>query len=83
MDKYELMQNSIEKNIQELCELLVDKGITDAYMLMEILEKIDKIEEFLKNKRKDIYSSNLRSETRYETIMLIQDILSIIDGSDE
>lgn len=40
-DKYELMQNSIEKNIQELCELLVDKGITDAYMLMEILEKIN------------------------------------------
>ena len=40
MDKYELMQNSIEKNIQELCELLVDKGITDVYMLMEILEKI-------------------------------------------
>lgn len=41
MDKYELMQNSIEKNIQELSELLVDKGITDAYMLMEILEKIN------------------------------------------
>lgn len=40
MDKYELMQNSIEKNIQELSELLVDKGITDVYMLMEILEKI-------------------------------------------
>ena len=39
MDKYELMQNSIEKNIQELSELLVDKGITDVYMLMEILEK--------------------------------------------
>lgn len=40
MDKYELMQNSIEKNIQELSELLVDKGITDVYMLMEILGKI-------------------------------------------
>lgn len=40
MDKYELMQNSIEKNIQELSELLVDKSITDVYMLMEILEKI-------------------------------------------
>ena len=40
MDKYELMQNSIEKNIQELSELLVDKGITDVYMLMEIFGKI-------------------------------------------
>lgn len=46
-------------------------------------DKIDKIEEFLKNKRKDIYSSNLRSETRYETIMLIQEILSIIDKEDK
>ena len=41
MDKYELMQQNIEKNIQELSELLVDKGITDVYMLMEILEKIN------------------------------------------
>ena len=40
MDKYELMQQNIEKNIQELSELLVNKGITDVYMLMEILEKI-------------------------------------------
>ena len=40
MDKYELMQQNIEKNIQELSELLVDKGITDVYILMEILEKI-------------------------------------------
>ncbi len=40
MDEYELMENSIMKNIQELSELCVDKGITNAYDLMEILERI-------------------------------------------
>ena len=40
MHKYDIMQNSILKNIQELSELCVDKGITNAYMLMELLEKV-------------------------------------------
>lgn len=37
-DKYELMQNSILKNIQELSELCVDSGIDSAYDLMDLIE---------------------------------------------
>ena len=40
MKKYDVMENSILKNIQELSELLVDKGITNVYELMQIIEKI-------------------------------------------
>lgn len=48
-DKYDLMYNSVLKNIQELVELCVDSGITNAYDLMdaialytEIVEKAKK-----------------------------------------
>jgi hypothetical protein len=38
--EYDLMEQSILKNLQELSELCVDKGITNAYDLMKILERI-------------------------------------------
>ena len=48
-DKYDLMYNSMLKNIRELVEQCVDSGITNAYDLMdaisfyaEIIEKAKK-----------------------------------------
>ena len=38
MEKYELMEQSIMKNIQELSELCVDYGITNAYDLIDVVE---------------------------------------------
>ena len=37
MEEYELMKQSIFKNIQELSELCVEYGITNAYDLMEVV----------------------------------------------
>ena len=37
MEEYELMEQSIMKNIQELSELCVDYRITNAYDLMEVV----------------------------------------------
>lgn len=37
MEEYELMKQSIFKNIQELSELCVECGITNAYDLMEVV----------------------------------------------
>lgn len=36
-DKYDLMYNSLMKNIQELSELCVDNNVTNAYDLMDIV----------------------------------------------
>lgn len=79
--------NPNSKMVNTIIYRMLNKELKDKAKVLkpsenENTEKIDKIENFLKNKRKDIYSSNLRSETRYETIMLIQDILLIIEGSD-
>ena len=38
MDQCELMEQSIMKNIQELSELCVDYGITNAYDLIDVVE---------------------------------------------
>lgn len=38
MEQYEVMTQSIYKNIQELSELCVDYGITNAYALMSVVE---------------------------------------------
>lgn len=51
MDKYELMENSLMKNIQELSELCVDYGITDAYDLMGLVENYMNILEQAKKNR--------------------------------
>ena len=54
-DKYDLMYNSIMKNIQELSELCVDSGILNSYDLMNYVENYKKILNFLKdNNGKDI-----------------------------
>ena len=37
MEQYEIMEQSILKNIQELSELCVDYGITNTYDLMEVV----------------------------------------------
>ena len=37
MSDYEIMEQSIFKNVQELSELCVDYGITNAYDLMEVV----------------------------------------------
>lgn len=38
MSDYEIMEQSIFKNVQELSELCVDYGITNAYDLMDVVE---------------------------------------------
>lgn len=38
MEQYEIMEQSIFKNVQELSELCVDYGITNAYDLMDVVE---------------------------------------------
>ena len=38
MEEYEIMEQSIFKNIQELSELCVGYGITNAYDLMDVVE---------------------------------------------
>jgi len=37
VEQYEIMEQSILKNIQELSELCVDYGITNTYDLMEVV----------------------------------------------
>lgn len=62
MEDYELMSNSIMKNIQELSELCVDYGITNAYDLMEIVEKYCEILEKCKNSKNKRIVIELGSE---------------------
>lgn len=38
MEKYEIMEQSILKNLQELSELCVDNGINSAYDLIDLIE---------------------------------------------
>lgn len=38
MEQYELMEMSIMKNIQELSELCVSYGITNAYDLIDVVK---------------------------------------------
>ena len=38
MEQYEIMEQSIFKNIQELSELCVEYGITNAYDLIDVVE---------------------------------------------
>ena len=38
MSDYEIMEQSIMKNIQELSELCVDYGITNVYDLIDVVE---------------------------------------------
>lgn len=45
MEKYELMEMSIMKNIQELSELCVDYGITNVYDLYDALGTYQEIKE--------------------------------------
>jgi hypothetical protein len=38
MDKYEVMENSMLKNIQEFCEDIVDQfGVTNYYELIDLI----------------------------------------------
>ena len=37
MENYDLMEQSILKNLQELSELCVDNNVTNAYDLMDIV----------------------------------------------
>lgn len=37
MESYDLMEQSILKNLQELSELCVDNNVTNAYDLMDIV----------------------------------------------
>ena len=54
-EKSELMEQSILKNIQELSELCVECGITNAYDLMVMVEKYSNIlEQCEKSKTKTI-----------------------------
>lgn len=37
MEEYDLMEQSLMKNLQELSELCVDNNVTNAYDLMDIV----------------------------------------------
>lgn len=52
MENYELMEQSILKNLQELSELCVDYGISDAYDLMDLIENYMEILEKAKKNGK-------------------------------
>lgn len=51
MSDYEIMEQSIFKNVQELSELCVDLGITNAYDLMGIVSCYCAILERAKNSK--------------------------------
>lgn len=48
-DKYDLMTNSLMKNIQELSEHCVDNGVKNAYDLMDIVSFYSELLEKAKN----------------------------------
>lgn len=62
MEQYEIMEQSIFKNVQELSELCVDYGITNAYDLMEIVEKYYEILKQVKKNKVEIIELESESE---------------------
>lgn len=52
-DKYDIMYNSIMKNIQELSETCADSGILNSYDLMNYVENYKRILDFLKDNNGD------------------------------
>ena len=61
-EKSELMVESILKNIQELSELCVECGITNAYDLMDVVEKYANILEQCEKSKTKTITIKLESE---------------------
>lgn len=62
MSDYEIMEQSIFKNVQELSELCIDYGITNAYTLMEVVEKYYDILKQVKKNEVEIIELESESE---------------------
>lgn len=62
MEDYEIMEQSISKNIQELSELCVECGITNAYDLMGVVEKYANILEQCEKSKTKTITIKLESE---------------------
>lgn len=57
MSKEDIMYNSLGKNIQEVSELCVEYGITNAYDLMDVVANFSILAKYLKGQNE---SPNLR-----------------------
>ena len=57
MSREDIMYNSLEKNVQEVTELCVEYGITNAYDLMDVIANFSTLAKYLKGQNE---SPNLR-----------------------
>ena len=57
MSREDIMYNSLEKNVQEITELCVEYGITNAYDLMDVITNFSTLAKYLKGQNE---SPNLR-----------------------
>lgn len=57
MSREDIMYNSLEKNVQEITELCVEYGITNAYDLMDVIANFSTLAKYLKGQNE---SPNLR-----------------------
>lgn len=57
MRREDIMYNSLGKNIQEISELCVEYGITNAYDLMDVIANFSTLAKYLKGQNE---SNNLR-----------------------
>lgn len=57
MRKEDIMYNSLEKNVQEVTELCVRYGITNAYDLMDVIANFSTLARYLRGQNE---SPNLR-----------------------
>jgi len=57
MRREDIMYNSLEKNVQEVSELCVEYGISNAYDLMDVVANFSTLAKYLKGQNE---SPNLR-----------------------
>lgn len=57
MRREDIMYNSLEKNVQEVSELCVEYGISNAYDLMDVVANFSVLVKYLKGQNE---SNNLR-----------------------
>lgn len=54
MSKEDIMYNSLEKNVQEVSELCVEYGISNAYDLMDVVANFSTLVKYLKGQNESI-----------------------------
>ncbi|MBR5303490.1 MAG: hypothetical protein IKU37_01520 [Candidatus Gastranaerophilales bacterium] len=61
MNKYDIIHNSLQKNIQELSEFLVDEfGITNYYDLVDLMIELFNFKLITKNEYNDTYNKVMK-----------------------